>query len=310
LLRLDPSPQEILVVDNASRSDSTQQLVETMPNIRYVREPRPGLSTARNTGIRHSTGDVIAFTDEDVMVQSNWLAGLRRGFQDPNVQAVTGLILPLSLETEAQFVFQRGQGRYGWGYRPLIYDARFFEQMKRRGVPVWHIGAGANMAFRRSAFEQIGGFDERLGAGASGCSEDSEMWYRILAEGGQCRYEPTAVVHHYHRDDLEGLNHQMYQYMRGHMTALLVQFEKYRDVGNLYRAFGILPSYYIRLMLRAVRLGFRSESGTLGKQMRGCLAGGIYYLRHRHRPARPDVQNGTFQQDAAPPFSKAAYDHA
>lgn len=289
LLHLDPPPHEIVVVDNASRSDATRHLVESMPGIRYVREPRPGLSVARNTGIRHSTGDLIAFTDDDVLVQPNWLAGVRRGFLEPAVQAVTGLILPTSLQTEAQFIFQAGQGRFGWGYRPLRFGVGFFELMKGRGVPVWHIGAGANMAFRRSIFDRLGGFDERLGAGASGCSEDSEMWYRILAVGGTCQYEPTAVVHHYHRDDLEGLNHQMYQYMRGHLTALLVQFEKYRHAGNLYRAFGILPVYYLRLLLRALRRGFRSESRTLGAQVRGCVAGVVYYLRHRHGAANPDV---------------------
>ena len=58
---------------------------------------------------------------------------------------------------------------------------------------MWKVGAGANMAFRRNVFDLVGLFDERLGAGAAGCSEDSEIWYRILANQLQIRYEPRAV---------------------------------------------------------------------------------------------------------------------
>jgi GT2 family glycosyltransferase len=280
LQNLSQRPQEILVVDNAPNSDATCQLVSQMSGIRYIREPRPGLSVARNTGIRSSTGSIIAFTDDDVIVHPDWLARLVQGFDNPQVMAVTGLVLPAELETEAQVMFQHGDGPR-WDYRTLTFDSLFFEQMKHRGVPVWRIGAGANMAFRRRAFELVGDFDERLGAGASGCSEDSELWYRVLAEGWQCRYEPTAVVHHYHRRDMQGLQHQMYQYMRGHMVALLVQFHKYRHWGNLYRAFGILPWNFTRSILSRVLRGFQPKSSTLSARIFGCAAGIKFYLQHR-----------------------------
>ena len=286
LQQLTPAPQEIVVVDNASRSSAVRDLVEGTRGVRYVAEPRPGLSVARNTGIRSTVGEVVAFTDDDVVVEPHWIARLQRAFDDPRVLAVTGLVLPAELETEAQYMFQHGHSGFGWGFRPLLYDEAFFARMKPRGVPVWHVGAGANMAFRREAFRHTGLFDERLGAGASGCSEDSEMWYRVLAEGWHCRYEPTAVVHHYHRGDMAALRHQMYQYMRGHMAALLIQWEKYGHGGNLYRAFVILPAYYARLLLhRATRvlLGTRPD-GTLRAQMAGCVAGIGFYLRNRRSP--------------------------
>jgi len=95
-------------------------------------------------------------------------------------------------------------------------------------LPVWRIGAGANMAFSRNVFSRIGLFDERLGAGASGCSEDSEFWYRMLAAGMAIAYQPRAVVWHSHRVDRDAFGSQMKQYMRGHVAALLVQFEKHR----------------------------------------------------------------------------------
>ena len=277
---LSRSPHQILVVDNAPTSDATRQLVAQMPDIQYVLEPQPGLSVARNTGIRHITGDIIAFTDDDVSVHPDWITRLQQSFQDSKVMAVTGLVLPGELETEAQLIFEKGFGGFTQGYHPLTFDTEFFEEMKPQGVPVWDIGAGANMAFRRKAFELVGDFDERLGAGAAGCSEDSEFWYRLLAEGWVCRYEPTAVVYHYHRSNLDRLKHQMFQYMRGHVAALLVQFARYKHWGNLRRLFINLPKYYINRFVEGLRNGFQSLNRTLFAEISGCFSGVKFYLQN------------------------------
>ncbi len=281
LQQLSPPPQEILVVDNAPRTDKTRQLVSQRPGIRYVLEPRPGLSVARNTGIRHSTGNIVAFTDDDVVVYPDWLARLRQAFQNPQVMAVTGQILPAELETESQLIFEVDLGNFGWGYHPKTFDQEFFQATKHVGVPVWRIGAGANMAFRRQIFELVGDFDERLGAGASGCSEDSEFWYRVLAVGWLCRYEPLAVVFHHHRRDLDGLQQQMYQYTRGHAAALLVQFARYKHWGNLLRLFVILPGYYVKLLLVGLLRGFKSRHRTYLVEVLGYLAGIKFYIQNR-----------------------------
>jgi GT2 family glycosyltransferase len=282
LAMMSTGPNEIVVVDNDPSSTSVKAVVSQFPGVCYVPEPRPGLSVARNTGIRRCTGDIIAFTDDDVEVHSDWILNIRKVFADPSIAAATGLILPAELETEAEYQFQHGLNRFGWGYCPLTYDARYFERTVSRGTPAWHIGAGANMAFRREVFGRLGGFDERLGAGASGCSEDSEMWYRMLAAGGTCRYDPRIVVYHYHRRSGIDLEEQTYQYMRGHVAALLIQFEKHRHWGNLYRAFGILPRYYARLAIRRLIRGVVPGVEMLGAQIRGCLAGVLYYVSNRH----------------------------
>lgn len=283
LQNLSHPPHEIIVVDNAPSSDATQQLVAKIPEVKYVLEPRPGLSVARNTGIRHSTGNIIAFTDDDTIVHPDWIARIAQSFTGDLVIAITGLILPAELENEAQLIFQKGHTGFGWGYRPTTFDTQFFEEMKPLAVPVWRIGAGANMAFRRELFEKIGYFDERLGAGASGCSEDSEMWYRVLAEGWFCRYEPTAVVYHYHRGDLDSLKHQMYHYMRGHIAALFVQFERYKHWGNLRRVFIALPIYYVKRSIVGVLTGFKGVNRTLFSEVLGCLAGVQFYLQNQSR---------------------------
>ncbi len=280
LQNLSECPKEILVVDNAPSSDATRQLVAQMPDIRYVLEPRPGLDIARNTGIRHSTGEIIAFTDDDVMVHPDWISRLQQSFQDPKVMAVTGLVLAAELETEAQFIFEKYWG-FNRGYRVLTFEPEYFEKLKPWGFPAWRIGAGANMAFRRQVFKLVGDFDERLDVGAAGCSGDSEFWYRVLAEGAVCRYEPTAVVYHYHRRDMDSLKRQIYFYMRGHVAALLIQFEKYRHWGNLRRLFFALPKHYTKLFLRGLRKGFKYRYSTVFAEVSGCLSGLIFYLQNR-----------------------------
>jgi GT2 family glycosyltransferase len=281
LLKLSPGPQEIIVVDNAPTTTDTRQLVSEMPNIRYVAEASQGLSVARNTGIDHSQEEIVVFTDDDVTVHSNWLSRLIQNFQDSQVMAITGLVLPTELETEAQIIFELGLGSFGWGYQAKRFDQDFFQATKPLGVPVWRIGAGANMAFRREIFEQVGFFNEQLGAGASGCSEDSELWYRILTAGWACYYEPSAVVFHHHRQDMTSLKHQMFNYMRGHVVALLVQFARYKHWGNIRRLVWSLPFYYAGLLKRGLFEGFEPRHKTLMPEILGCLAGIKFYLQHR-----------------------------
>ncbi len=246
LSRLSERPKQIIVVDNAPRTGHARAVVDRFPTIAYVPEPRPGLSTARNAALPHTTGEIVAFTDDDATVHAEWLGRLAAAFDRREVEAVTGLVLPAELDTPAQVAFERVVGGFNGGYRSFTFGPDFFAEMRRYGVPVWRLGAGANMAVRRETLLELGGFDERLGAGAAGCSEDSEFWYRVLARGGECRYEPAAVVFHHHRRDTIGLETQAYQYMRGHVAALWVQFARHGHWGNVRRAVLELPRYFLR----------------------------------------------------------------
>lgn len=239
-------PAEVIVVDNGAPTFSAEAVVRDFPGVIYVRQDRPGLSVARNTGVERAAGDVIVFTDDDTRVHPNWLPPLLAGFADPRVMAVTGLVLPGELETEAQVIFQSAFGGFNHGYRRMRYGRAFYETTKSLGTPVWKIGAGANMAVRRDAFEHVGGFDERLGAGAAGCSEDSEFWYRLIAAGWECRYQPSSIVFHFHRRDRMNLERQAHEYIRGHVVALFVQFSHSHDWGNLHRALLSLPRTFVR----------------------------------------------------------------
>jgi len=134
------------------------------------------------------------------------------------------------------------------------------------------------MAFRRQVFLLLGGFDERLDVGAAGCGGDSEFWYNLLFHGKTCRYEPGAVVFHTHRSDWKGLESQIFHYMRGHVAALLIQFEKHRHWGNLRRLFITLPWSWTRLFLTGCMRGFGLRHRFLLQELAGSLSGLWYYL--------------------------------
>lgn len=275
LQSLSEPPDEIIVVDNAPISDATQKIVAQMSGTKYVLEPRPGLDFARNAGIQSSSSELIAYTDDDVKVHPDWILQLRRSFQDPNIMAVTGLVFAAELETQAQYIFEK-YWSFNRGYIPLIYDQAYFQKYQLIGVPAWRVGAGANMAFRRSLFTITGNFDERLDVGAAGCSGDSEMWYRVMAAGFLCRYDPTVVVHHFHRRDMAGLHKQIFYYMRGHVAELLIRFERYSHSGNLVRL-ALLPIYFAYLLIFGLLKG-RHRYSTILTEVLGCLSGFKYYL--------------------------------
>jgi GT2 family glycosyltransferase len=275
------APTEIIIVDNASVDDRTKS-VALEAGVRYVREDKPGLDIARNRGAAAASCPIVVYTDDDTVLHPTWLQRMVAAFDEPAIWAVTGQILPAELETAAQAVFEKAWG-LGKGYERRDYGPAFYEQTRRRGCPVWGIGAGASMAFRREVFDRFGGFDERLDVGAAGCSGDSEYWYRILSAGGICRYEPSAVIYHYHRRDFEGLARQLRAYMRGHVAALLVQYERSGELGNLRRLLLILPRVYARKLSRRVAGVHDSSTCLVGEEIRGVLEGVAYYLTSRVR---------------------------
>ncbi len=279
------APGEVVVVDN-SRDGNAKAVCGQFPDVRYVHEPRAGLSVARNAGIKAARGEIVAFTDDDVELHPSWTAEIARAFADRNVEALTGLVLPARLDTAAQCCFQFAMGGFGTTFVPLTFERRFFEETRPSGAHVWKIGAGANMAFRRSLFERIGLFDERLGAGAAGCSEDSELWYRLLATGGACLYEPRAVVFHHHRSDWPGLRRQIRAYMKGHVAALVAQYDNFGDRGNIVRICKQLPVYFLTTFVKALFEGPPGRLGILATEVQGWLAGLQFLLRFGWRKRR------------------------
>ncbi|WP_210465971.1 glycosyltransferase family 2 protein [Rufibacter roseolus] len=272
-------PAEIIIIENARENDHTEKLVETFAGVKYFQEPVPGLSHARNTGVKKASNSIIAFTDDDVIVHPEWVFRVWEAFTEHKVAAMAGLVLAAELQTETQLIFERCWS-FNRGYVNILFDENYFNKNLPLGPPVWEIGAGANMAFRKEIFEEIGLFDVRLGAGASGCSEDSEVWYRILLHKHSILYYPKAAVFHAHRKDLRSLRKQIFAYMRGFTMAVLVQQDHYPPANYRNRLFRQYPKHYLRLVTRGFpRYRFRNR--TLWEEITGILSGYAFYLKNR-----------------------------
>ena len=236
-------PDEVIVVDNASRDDRTR-MVAAAAGVTYIREDRPGLDFARNAGARAARHAIVAYTDDDVVLHPLWLERLVDAFDDADVMAVTGLVLPAELETEAQQIFER-HWSFGRGYPAHRLRPRLFRTHPRQSAVPHGRSAPAQAwrsGLRRSSASAI---SMSVSTPAQrGCSGDSEFWYRLLAAGWRCRYEPTSVAYHYHRRTVEALARQIRAYMRGHVTALFIQYERTRERGNLRRIWRVMPRYY------------------------------------------------------------------
>lgn len=243
LAALDYPSYEVVVVDNRVAVPAEDPLPGLLAghDVRLVVERRPGCSAGRNAGVAAATGEVVAFTDDDVRVDPQWLRMIGTRFvREPELDAVTGMILPAELETPAQIWYEAYYGGFS-GERtfdpltlvpedvpgPLRHariSALAADGSVRRRFPVYGVGgygAGANWAVRRSVFDGVGGFDPVLGAGVPARGgEDLAMFIGVLWRGGRIGVEPRAVVHHRHRPDLAGLHGQLHANGVG-FTALL-----------------------------------------------------------------------------------------
>lgn len=239
-------PIEIVVVDNHPTSGLTAPVVSAFPNVRLAVETRRGSSYARNCGIRLSTGDVVAVTDDDTTMPEDWLETLIAPFEQPDVGIVTGNVLPFELETQAQRLFEQ-YGGLGRGYRRWKADRDWFDEFTRKAVPTWHLGGTANVAFRRSIFSDpnVGLFEETLGSGVpTGVGEDTYIFYKALKEGYAVVYEPSAYVWHKHRKTMRDLQRQIYAYSRGHVAYHLTTLFRDGDFRALTAMFFTLPRYH------------------------------------------------------------------
>ncbi|MFK7803264.1 MAG: glycosyltransferase family 2 protein [Anaerolineae bacterium] len=280
LQRLKQKPTEIIVVDNDPSTKVSAKVVNHFSEVTYLPQPKIGASAARNLGVQHCKGDIVVFVDDDEHVDPFWLSNLIEGFNNPKVGCTTGLVLPGAIETKAQDFFET---RFSFvrGYQPITFDQAFFNRGKITGVPVWHIGGSGNMAVRRELFLKLGGFDERLGGGHAGCSEDTEFFYRVLASGWQIDYQPLAICYHYHRTDAKSLQNQIFSYMRGHVTALLVQFLKHKHVSNLIRLLLVLPIFYLKYFVRGLLKSLDFPLWVWQLEVFGCLSGLVYFWQNR-----------------------------
>ena len=231
---------EVIVVDNNS-NDQTRDVVFSFINDRkidlvYHFEGQQGHSFARNAGVRRARGRIVAFTDDDVVVDRHWLNHISEAFQNQDVAVVGGPILPIWPAPPPCWLTENLHGNlalldYGNEDMFLDHDA------------LW----GANLAIRRAALEAHGMFDTSLGrtSGKLTCGEETDLISKIRRSGGRLRYCAGARV--FHRIGAERVKKRYFRRWRkdnGELAGI-------RFAGPVSRSVLGIPLYIIRMFLEA-----------------------------------------------------------
>lgn len=179
---------ELLCVDNASRDATPRLLAARGARLRVLREPRRGPAAARNCGLRHASGEVVAFTDADCVVEPSWLRHLVRPLAEVAVGAAGGRIL---------------------SRRPCNRIEAFGERIHDHARAIGYLNPPyvitMSWASRREVLERLGGFDAALLRGS-----DVECSFRLLGAGYRLVYAPQAVLYHRNERTPWGLVHEGY----------------------------------------------------------------------------------------------------
>jgi glycosyltransferase involved in cell wall biosynthesis len=183
VLRLNPAPNQLLVVDNSEGNNDTRKVAQDY-GARYIIEPVRGLCRARNRALAECETEIVAFLDDDVTPASDWLALLLSPFEDEQIGATAGRVI--TPDTVISDPAQQTPRTFS------NQDPHWFEIATFGGL-----GLGANMALRKRACASEKFFDERLGRGAPfEIGDESYAFAWLLSRGNRVVYIPSAVVHH------------------------------------------------------------------------------------------------------------------
>ncbi|MGE5359050.1 MAG: glycosyltransferase [Bacteroidales bacterium] len=215
---------EVVIVDNGSTDDTANVVREAATRasvpVRYLMEPAAGKSRALMTGLSVARGDVLALTDDDVVVSNDWIATIRNAWRQSNPGLVGGRVMPL-WERPAPAWLQRPDGK---AYGPLSAPLALLDYGPAR-VPLGaRTALGANMAVSRRALDEAGGFPLDLGKlrGTLLSGEDHQICERVQAAGYTAVYDPRLVVrHHVAADRLRFAYHLRWFFWSGITNAAL-----------------------------------------------------------------------------------------
>jgi len=191
----DSTQWEVVVADNNS-SDDTRRVAEGFcrrdpARFRYLFEPTQGKSYALNTAVRESRGEILAFTDDDVIFDPNWLSNLTGTLAGGEYGGAAGRILPSQSLDPPRWLALEGKYNLIGVVCPYFEPGKTAHDLKEPPF-------GANMAFRREMFSKYGEFRVDLGPSSKSrvLGEDTEFARRLMSRGERIRYTPSATVYH------------------------------------------------------------------------------------------------------------------
>lgn len=187
---LEDIKYELLIVDNNSKDETKLLASEYIhdPACKYIFEPRQGLSVARNRGVDESKGEIIAFLDDDVIVDKHWLKNLEECYLETKADAVGG---------RAYLIMEKEPPDWlGPAFKNILSEVELGNdrQFPANGEGLY----GLNLSFRRSVLTDAGKFDEKLGRTGSQLlgAEEAVLLKKVYLQKKLIVYEPKAVVGH------------------------------------------------------------------------------------------------------------------
>lgn len=247
---LDRIRPEVIVGDNASQDQTWEFLREEAENfpvpLRPLQVSTPGKSAVLNEALRLATGDILVFVDDDIIPEVGWLEAVEAFFLTGKFKAAQGKIAidPFDIDKlETKKLIER--------YRtiPQFDDPPAAQKLYSLN--------GANFAVAREDIQRIGGFNERLGPGASGTSEDVDVARRLVRSGVAIGYMPDAVV--YHRVDRARLTEAYFKYihrLQGKSRLVI----KNRTIGHILFELGrVSAQYAYHSLVSSERIRYRSK---------------------------------------------------
>ena len=289
-----PDRFELILVDNRPDpgEDSAGATAGSLADdrVRVLHEPISGGANARNTGLANARGEIVAFTDDDVVADRDWLMTIARGFDgEPNVGAVSGLVMPLEMETPAQVWFE-GYARFSGRFERHAYDLGPNRPLDDPLFPfdIGVLGTGANMAFRTEALRAAGGLDPAFNTKALPNGTDVEALLRVMLRGWTVVHDPGAIVQHAHQREYHQLERRVYGYGLG-LTAVLSKsiLQNPKLIPELLRklprglALALSPS---SAKNESKQSDYPAELDRL--ELRGMLRGPLAYARGRREAKR------------------------
>ena len=231
---------EIVVVDGYS-VDNTVEIVRGYP-VKLVYQEGKGLNAARNTGIKNSSGEIIAFTDGDCVIPRDWAKKLVDNFSDESIGFVGG-----SLEgVDKTNIWSNYADESLFQVSP-----NFTNKWETNSLIFLQFPAGANMAFRRTALARIKFFDENITYGF----DDLQPVEAMSLKGFKMIFDPGVKVYHHHRRTLMNLLKQHFNYGRG--GSLLMIHRRNSFLASWFAAFLIASLFFTFLVAFLVYLGLK-----------------------------------------------------
>ncbi len=278
---------ELIVVDSSSDDRTVRLLAAEFPRARLARTRVRNMPFSRNLGLGLAQGEVVAFVDDDALVEPGWRAALLEPYEDPTVGGVGGEVREPGSEIDA--------GPVGV-VSPRGYVEGNFATTRTEPVEVDHV-QGCNMSFRRSVLDRVRGFDPRF---VTGLREETDVCFGVRRLGFKLIFHPRARVFHLRKGVLSGLSPAdkrrlpRFQYYYGQSTALLYAKHR-RFTGPAWRRFVIYDTVDQWRALRAdTTVSAAGCLRLLGANVAGKLIGyalGLVGPRHGALPP-PDRQGG------------------